>query len=1011
MNDEDLVGANVEVRLLRFVDRTAKRVSDGGRVVHEELVREEQSVDACALRTSAARRGCALTPREAGQHVVEATVRDRLGRVHRSSFAMVVSEPRETPLFAEGDTRDLELVVGARTYKPGDVAKVLVKNPWPGALALVTVEREGVRRAFVRSLGAADTLDVPVDATMVPEVHLGVHLVRARKRAGAKGADTDRLARIGMTTIAVENPARELHVEVASAARTYAPGDAVEGTLRVVDALGQPVAAEVTVSAVDEGMIMLTGHEPPNVALEIDRFRPIAQQVVEPRFQLANFVRRAEGRSLARSFAEKGAEGGDGGESARSDFTPLAAFVTGLRTDAQGRASFRFTLPDTLTRYRLQALAVGEGDRYGHGKGSFEVKKTLMVRPFLPRVLRVGDDANARVAIQSSGVTGTLATGVTSNGGLEARVPARRELSESSGVSLPLNLRGVRAERGSVTLRAALGDARDAITLPLNVVEPRSTEVFATFGDATGAIAERIGDVRRYDAEGSSLSVYAFGSPFVGFEGVLRGVEAYPYDCSEQLASKMLAQLAFAGLQARLGEARPYDAASLARLASTLLARQEYSGWIPYWSGYPGDAPLSGYVLEVLTRAAHDGVAVGPRSLATLRQALVERVRDATGDERAYLLGSLVDGRGAAPDDQISQAIAGALGGAVSERNALSLVARAHVLRAAIRLGATKEVLADLLSAVESSVRVTGVEASVLAEHGYFGVDRNLAATAVVLRSIALADGKHRLVAPLSRTLVRTVLGAQQVNPRELALALQALEVTADASRPIASEVRVSLGALERTLSLGRPGATAETRFGFADFPNTGTRLELRAQGSYGYRVVLRALEASMPTKPVDRGMHLERRYTFLKASELESFEKMQLKRGASLEGTVGDLVMIERVLVNASPLDQVVLDDPLPGAFEVIDRSLETEGRFGTSAFADDGGGRYFDEPRHVERLRDRVRAVWVHLPPGVHRTTTLARVAFSGTFQAPPAQVEAMYEPDVRGRSGGAVLRIREP
>ena len=165
-----------------------------------------------------------------------------------------------------------------------------------------------------------------------------------------------------------------------------------------------------------------------------------------------------------------------------------------------------------------------------------------------------------------------------------------------------------------------------------------------------------------------------------------------------------------------------------------------------------------------------------------------------------------------------------------------------------------------------------------------------------------------------------------------------------------------------------------------------------------------------MPTKPVDRGMHLERRYTFVKPSELDAFEKNQLKRASSLEGSLGDLVVIERVLVNASPLDQVVLDDPLPGAFEVIDRSIETESRFGTSVFADERSG-YFDEPRHVERLRDRVRAVWVHLPPGVHRTTTLARVAFSGTFQAPPAQVEAMYEPDVRGRSGGAVVRIREP
>lgn len=1008
--DKDVDGVPVELRLLRFVDRTAKRTSADGATIHEELVREESEVDRCTVKSSAQRRGCALTPREAGQHVVEATTRDAQGRASRSSFFVWVTEPRDSALFAEGEARDLELVVGAPTYKPGDTAKVLVKNPWPGSYALVTVEREGVRRSEVRKLGAADTIDVPVDATMVPEMHVGVHLVRPRLATNSGAADGERLARVGMTTLRVVNPARELRVTVGAAKPTYEPGAAVEGELRVVDSLGQPVRAEVTVAAVDEGMILLTGHEPPDVASAIDAYRPLAQQVVEPRFRMARFASRLDAAGRAATYAEKGAEGGDG--AARSDFTPLAAFVTGVVTDTDGRARFAFTLPDTLTRYRLQVLAVGEGDRYGHGKGTFEVKKALMVRPFLPRVVRVGDDARAQVAVQGAGLTGAFDASVEATGGLESSIGGTTTLREGVGATLALALRGRRPGEARVTLRASQGSFRDAVTLPLHVAEPRFVERFATFGEANGAIAERIGDLGRFDPAGSRLEVDAFGSPFVGLAPVLEGVDAYPYDCSEQLASKLLARLAFAGLTRKLGGSANVDAAGVAAIARTIAGRQDYSGLVPYWSGYDGDDVLSAYVLEALARAAREGHPVPSGVLVQLRRSLVGRLREANGDRRAHLLASIADARGDAPEAELAQALAGALAASISDRTKLEPASRAQLLRAAIALGAPPEIVSTLRGEVVDTVRVTGVEASVLgADHGWLPIDRSLAATAYALRALAASDPRHRLVAPLARTLVRASLQAKWPNPREVALALVALEGASHPAEDSAREVVARIGDVRRSMPLGSPLASARATFALGDVPRGGAPLELRASGRYGYRVVLHAMEATMPTSPVDRGLHVERTYRFLLPGELDAFEKRAIVRAPASRGRLGDLVSIERIVVNASPLDHVVLDDPLPGAFEVIDRSLETESRYGTGDSGDDERrGTWFDTPLHVERLPDRVRTVWQHLPPGVHRVTTLVRVAFAGSFVAPPASVEAMYEPDVRGRSGAATILVEE-
>jgi hypothetical protein len=168
-------------------------------------------------------------------------------------------------------------------------------------------------------------------------------------------------------------------------------------------------------------------------------------------------------------------------------------------------------------------------------------------------------------------------------------------------------------------------------------------------------------------------------------------------------------------------------------------------------------------------------------------------------------------------------------------------------------------------------------------------------------------------------------------------------------------------------------------------------------------------MEATMPSRPVDRGLHVERSYTFLAPSELDEFEKRRVARAPRSAGHLGEIVSIERIVVNASPLDHVVLDDPTPGAFEVVDRSLETEARYGSSGDGAPARG-WFDTPMHIERLPDRVRIVWQHLPAGVHRITTVARVAFAGTFVAPPATAEAMYEPDVRGRSSADTVRVTE-
>jgi uncharacterized protein YfaS (alpha-2-macroglobulin family) len=47
-------------------------------------------------------------------------------------------------------------------------------------------------------------------------------------------------------------------------------------------------------------------------------------------------------------------------------------------------------------------------------------------------------------------------------------------------------------------------------------------------------------------------------------------------------------------------------------------------------------------------------------------------------------------------------------------------------------------------------------------------------------------------------------------------------------------------------------------------------------------------------------------------------------------------------------------------------------------------------------------------HLPPGVHDFSYLARATTSGTFVLKPARAEAMYAPELWGRSDGGTFWV---
>lgn len=89
----------------------------------------------------------------------------------------------------------------------------------------------------------------------------------------------------------------------------------------------------------------------------------------------------------------------------RTDFAETALFAANLRTNADGEAVIAFTLPQSLTSWRFEALAHTAAMDYGRLDTLAVARRELMVQPALPRFLRAGDRATLPATV--SNLSGT----------------------------------------------------------------------------------------------------------------------------------------------------------------------------------------------------------------------------------------------------------------------------------------------------------------------------------------------------------------------------------------------------------------------------------------------------------------------------------------------------------------------------------------------------------------------------------------------------------------------------
>ncbi len=90
-------------------------------------------------------------------------------------------------------------------------------------------------------------------------------------------------------------------------------------------------------------------------------------------------------------------------ENIRENMSETAFFYPQLTTDAKGTVSLKFTLPETLTSWRMMGVANTTDMMTGYIEGETVAQKEVMVQPNLPRFLRTGDKTQLTARIFNTG--------------------------------------------------------------------------------------------------------------------------------------------------------------------------------------------------------------------------------------------------------------------------------------------------------------------------------------------------------------------------------------------------------------------------------------------------------------------------------------------------------------------------------------------------------------------------------------------------------------------------------
>ena len=295
------------------------------------------------------------------------------------------------------------------------------------------------------------------------------------------------------------NPSyRQLVIDLSSCAETYRPGDMATFNVTIADLSGNPKAAHVNISLVDEALFALMDYTVDTLATLYgtvnDRLRFgmathwtfLSDGIDDENMYGMAFRAAAPGAPesvMAMDMAAEADSGGGDGAHIRERFEDTAVFAS-LQTNVLGQATFTFPLPDNITSWRVTASAISNDLYAGNTVQNIRVTQPMFLHYTLNNIFLVGDTP----------YIGVNAFGTSLTGGERVEFEVWREdtpedIRRTTGVSfervnIPL-WEKTSEGFGAIVVRASVAGYSDAVRHPYQVISSHRQVDIASFYEVT----------------------------------------------------------------------------------------------------------------------------------------------------------------------------------------------------------------------------------------------------------------------------------------------------------------------------------------------------------------------------------------------------------------------------------------------------------------------------------------------------------------------------------------------
>ncbi|OPY70174.1 MAG: hypothetical protein A4E57_00702 [Syntrophorhabdaceae bacterium PtaU1.Bin034] len=987
LKGQPLADATIKVNLLQRKTYSHRRRVAGGFYAYEHTSEIMEAGPHCEGRTS--KEGilfCEGKSPVSGEIILQAEARDGSGNVstaHAEQYVYGV----EDQWFGAGQDDRIDLVPERKRYEPGETARFEVRMPFREAALLISVEREGIMDTYVRKISRKEPVfEIPVKDYYAPNAYVSALVVRGRVADTKPTATFDPgkpAYKLGITEIKVGWRNHELKVNVATPRKTYRVRETVETKINVKTALGKtpPKGSEVAVAAVDEGLLELKPNESWKLLEAMMKRRPYEVTTSTAQMMVAGK------RHFGRKALPHG--GGGGKQTTRELFDTLLFWKARIALDEKGEATVKIPLNDSLTSFRIVAIASAGASLFGTGSTSVVTTQDLMVLSGLPPLVREGDLFTAGFTVRNTSgqpmdVEAKLI--LTDGTGKKELTPIARTLAAGESCEIGWD---VSVPFGSATLgyEVRVADKASGLSDTVKVSQKVVPAVpVRTFQATLLQLKEplRMSVERPDDAIPGRGGIHLGLKPKIaeGLDGVAGYMSQYPYVCLEQRVSKAVALRNGTMWQKIMAELPSYlDADGLVRYfpASFILGSDVLTSYVlavAHEAGYviPGNllarmkSGLKGFVEGRITRWS----SLPTADLAIRKVAAVEAL-SRYKESGNKLLDSVAVEPNLWPTSAVLDWIS------VLDRTA-DIPDRATKLRQAQTI---------LRSRLNFQGTVMGLSTEKSDYCWWLMVSPDTNAVRTLLTTLAF-DSWDQDAPRIARGVIGRLRKGHWNTTVANAWGVLAMEKFSKKfeSIPVTGTTGSSLGRKSASTDWAKTPKGSEIML---PWPAKKEALRVAHQGGGSPWLTVQSLAAIPLKEPLSSGYRIRKT-----VSPVEQKTPGKWSRG--------DAARVQLEIDAQTDMTWVVVDDPIPAGATILGSGLGRDSAFLTKQESEKGRAREVFRERSFEAMKAYFEYVW----KGKFTVEYTVRLNNEGTFNLPPTRVEALYSPELFGELPNSRIQV---